>query len=73
MVAIGAEQVELQLRGFYAELGNGCEEIEELFIAGQEAHQNTLVVGWRREDSPPHRVGKMAPFLTGPVLGADSL
>jgi hypothetical protein len=47
MVPIGSEQVELQLGGFDAELGNRAEEIEELFVAGQEAHRDPFA-GRRR-------------------------
>jgi hypothetical protein len=39
---LGLEQVDLQLGGFDAEVGDGAEQIEEFLVAGEKAHGRTL-------------------------------
>jgi hypothetical protein len=71
--SVGSEQVQLELGCVHAQRSHRGEEVKELFIAGEESHQNNLGDGRKRpEDSPHHELGKVFTFLTRSVSEADS-
>jgi hypothetical protein len=45
MESVGFEQVKLELGRIYAQGRHRGEEVKELFIAGEESHRTTWVMG----------------------------